>query len=76
MQRKEGLAMAGQGSGGNVLAALCSFFIPGLGQLLQGRLLAALVQFVLATLLWFILLGWVVHIWSIVDAARFDPPLR
>ena len=23
----------GQGSGGNVLAALCSFFIPGLGQL-------------------------------------------
>ena len=28
--------MAGQGSGGNVLAALCSFFIPGLGQLLQG----------------------------------------
>ena len=68
--------MAGQGSGGNVLAALCSFFIPGLGQLLQGRLLAALVQFVLATLLWFILLGWVVHIWSIIDAARFDPPLR
>jgi TM2 domain-containing membrane protein YozV len=67
--------MAGQGSGGNVLAALCSFFIPGLGQLLQGRLLAALVQFVLATLLWFILLGWVVHIWSIIDAARFDPPL-
>jgi TM2 domain-containing membrane protein YozV len=65
--------MAGQGSGGNVLAALCSFFIPGLGQLLQGRPLAALLQFVLASLLWFILLGWVVHIWSIIDAARFDP---
>ena len=30
--------MAGQGSGGNVLAALCSLLIPGLGQLLQGRL--------------------------------------
>ena len=30
--------MTGQGSGGNVLAALCSFFIPGLGQLLQARL--------------------------------------
>ncbi len=29
--------MSGQGSGGNVLAALASFFIPGLGQLLQGR---------------------------------------
>jgi hypothetical protein len=40
--------MAGQGSGGNVLAAICSFFIPGLGQLVQGRLLAAAVQFVLA----------------------------
>jgi len=27
--------MSGQGSGGNVLAALASFFIPGLGQLLS-----------------------------------------
>ncbi|WP_020600417.1 hypothetical protein [Spirosoma panaciterrae] len=43
--------MAGQGSGGNVLAALCSFFIPGLGQLLQGRLLIAIIQFVLAGIL-------------------------
>jgi TM2 domain-containing membrane protein YozV len=66
--------MAGQGSGGNVLAALCSFFIPGLGQLLQGRLLAALIQFVLASVLWLILLGWIVHLWSIIDAARFSPP--
>jgi TM2 domain-containing membrane protein YozV len=45
--------MAGPGSGGNVLAALCSFFIPGLGQLLQGRLGMAIVHFVLAGLLWF-----------------------
>jgi len=30
--------MTGQGSTGNVIAALASFFIPGLGQLLQGRL--------------------------------------
>ncbi len=66
--------MAGQGSSGNVLAALCSFFIPGLGQLLQGRLLAAIIQFVLAAALWFIFLGWIVHIWSIIDAARFNPP--
>ncbi|RAJ94404.1 hypothetical protein LX87_04291 [Larkinella arboricola] len=65
--------MAGQGSGGNVLAALCSFFIPGLGQLLQGRLLMAIVQFVLAGGLWFILLGWVIHLWSIIDAARYNP---
>ena len=65
--------MSGQGSGGNVLAALCSFFIPGLGQLLQGRLLISIVQFVLAGVLWFVFLGWVIHLWSIIDAARFDP---
>lgn len=65
--------MAGQGSGGNVLAALCSFFIPGLGQLLQGRLLMAILQFVLAAVLWFILMGWIIHLWSIIDAARFTP---
>ena len=63
----------GQGSTGNVIAALCSFFIPGLGQLVQGRLLMAAVQFVLAALLWLILLGWVVHLWSILDAALFRP---
>ena len=40
--------MSGQGSGGNVLAALASFFIPGLGQLLQGRLLMAIIHFCLA----------------------------
>ncbi|MGQ0792834.1 MAG: hypothetical protein ACT4NX_01975 [Deltaproteobacteria bacterium] len=65
--------MSGQGSGGNVLAALCSLFIPGLGQLLQGRLLIAVVQFVLAAILWFFLLGWLIHLWSILDAARFKP---
>jgi len=66
--------MAGQGSGGNVIAAVCSFFIPGLGQLVQGRLLAAAVQFVLAAILWWLLLGWIVHIYSIYDAAVFKPP--
>ena len=65
--------MSGQGSGGNVLAALCSFFIPGLGQLLQGRLIKAIVQFVLAAVLWFILMGWLIHLWSIIDAAKFTP---
>ncbi len=61
--------MAGQGSTGNVIAALCSFFIPGLGQLIQGRLFIAIVQFVLAGVLWIFLLGWLVHLWSIIDAA-------
>jgi TM2 domain-containing membrane protein YozV len=65
--------MPGQGSAGNVIAALCSFFIPGLGQLLQGRLLMAIVQFVLAAVLWIFLLGWAVHLWSIIDAAVWKP---
>lgn len=65
--------MAGQGSTGNVIAALCSFFIPGLGQLIQGRLLMAALQFVLAALLWFLLLGWLIHLWSIIDAAVWKP---
>jgi len=65
--------MTGQGSAGNVIAALCSFFIPGLGQLLQGRLLLAIVQFLLAGILWWFLLGWIIHLWSILDAAMFKP---
>lgn len=63
----------GQGSTGNVLAAICSFFIPGLGQLVQGRLLKAIIMFVLAAVLWIVLLGWLVHLWSILDAALYKP---
>ena len=66
--------MSGQGSTGNVIAALASFFIPGLGQLLQGRLILAGVQFVLAAVLWIFLLGWVIHLWSIVGAAVYKGP--
>ena len=40
--------MAGQGSTGNVIAAL-------------------------ASVLWIFLLGWLVHLWSIIDAAMFKP---
>lgn len=64
--------MSGQGSAGNVIAALASFFIPGLGQLLQGRFLKAVFQFVLAGVLWIFLLGWLIHLWSILDAATFE----
>jgi TM2 domain-containing membrane protein YozV len=63
--------MAGRGSTGNVIAALASFFIPGLGQLVQGRVFIALVMFVLAAVLWLVWLGWIVHLWSIIDAARW-----
>ena len=73
--------MSGQGSGGNVLAAICSFFIAGLGQLVQGRILAAIVFFLLtwvnytlaATgILFFMALpGFIFHVWSIIDAAKY-----
>jgi TM2 domain-containing membrane protein YozV len=63
----------GQGSTGNVIAALASFFIPGLGQLIQGRLMKAVVMFVLAGILWWFLLGWIIHLWSILDAALWKP---
>jgi len=49
--------MSGQGSAGNVISALASFFIPGLGQLMQGRLMIAIVMFVLAGVLWVFELG-------------------
>lgn len=65
--------MGGQGSAGNVIAALASFFIPGLGQLLQGRLIMAGIMFVMAAVLWWILLGWIIHLWSILDAALWKP---
>lgn len=65
--------MSGRGSAGNVIAALASFFVPGLGQLLQGRLIMAAVMFVLAAALWIILLGWIIHLWSILDAAVWKP---
>ncbi|GAA5192650.1 hypothetical protein [Ferrimonas gelatinilytica] len=69
-----------QGSTGNVLAAICSFFIPGLGQLVQGRVLAALLFFVLTTIgyaTYFLIvpaiIAGIIHLWAIIDAARFRP---
>jgi hypothetical protein len=41
--------------------------------LVQGRPFTALVHFVLAGVLWVIMLGWIVHLWSIIDAARWRP---
>ena len=68
--------MAGQGSTGNVIAAVCSFFIPGLGQLVQGRVLAALIHFVLAAIIWVVslgTLGWIVNVFSTIEAAVWKP---
>lgn len=70
--------MAGQGSGGNVIAAICNIFLPGLGQLVQGRILAAIIFvafWAISGALTWILIGWVllpvVYLWSIIDAARY-----
>jgi TM2 domain-containing membrane protein YozV len=70
--------MSSQGSGGNVLAAICSFFIPGLGQLVQGRILAAIFFFIAMAVSWvlvWLLIGWIlvpiVYLWCIIDAARY-----
>jgi len=67
---------AGQGSTGNVIAALCSFFLPGLGQLVQGRIMAALFYLVLTGILWlvtFTLGGWIGHVLACIDAAVYKP---
>lgn len=64
---------AGQGSAGNVIAALASFFIPGLGQLIQGRFLRAILFFISASILWWLWLGWIIHLWATLDAALWKP---
>ena len=61
-----------QGSTGNVIAALASFFIPGLGQLMQGRVLAAIFYFLLSGVIWVVtfgVLGVLGHIVACLDAA-------
>lgn len=71
-----------QGSAGNVIAAVCSFFISGLGQLVQGRFLAAVMFFlftyicygiaaVMPILIPIAAVGFIFHIWSILNAALF-----
>ena len=66
----------GKGSTGNVIAGIASFLIPGLGQLIQGRLFAALFMFLLAGalhILSFGLLGWLGHVIAAVHAAVYNP---
>ncbi len=65
-----------QGSTGNVIAALASLLLPGCGQLLQGRLLAAIGYFLLFIFLWMIFLGWLVHLAACLDAATWKGPSR
>ena len=66
----------GKGSTGNVIAGIASFFLPGLGQLVQGRIFVALFMFVLSGAIWLIsfgTLGWIGHVIAALHAAVYDP---
>ena len=76
--------MSGQGSTGNVIAAICSLIVPGLGQLVQGRVVSALLWFlagcIAGGLTWILTLslfpfGWfVVSLFSCISAAMYRAP--
>lgn len=66
----------------NTIAALASFFIPGLGQLVQARVARAIgffiadgVAWILAIVTLFILipLPIIITLWAVVDAAKYRP---
>lgn len=64
------------GTTGNVIAALASFFVPGLGQLLQGRVMWAIFWFVASIVVWVVtfgLLAGVTHVISCLHAALYRP---
>jgi len=75
---KAGKKSKGPGSIGNTFCALNSFLFPGLGQFAQRRWGAGIL-FMLGSLLWIVYLGWIIHIWSCINAARWrksqPPPL-
>lgn len=64
------------------VAAILSFFIPGLGQMCQGRIAVGLVFF-LATLVGYVFTlmlcgigGFAIHVISVIEAALFKPSRR
>jgi hypothetical protein len=77
--------MIGEHSPRSVVAGLASACVPGLGQLLQRRFVAAATQFLAATILWTVFrhvgfavghsaahLHWVIHIYSGIDAVLYQ----
>jgi len=71
--------MSNQGSGGNVIAAICNIFFPGLGQLVQGRLLPAIIFAIVCVggyALWWLIIPAIIaaifHLYAILDAATFN----
>lgn len=70
--------MSEKGSAGNVIAALCNVFIPGLGHLVQGRILLALLFFAVTAvgyatyfLIFPAVIAAIFHLISIISAARY-----
>ncbi len=70
--------MASQGSAGNVIAAICNVFFPGLGQLVQGRLLPAIIFAIICVggyALWYLIIPAIIagifHLYSVIDAATY-----
>lgn len=64
--------MSRRGSAGNILAAVASFFLPGLGQLFQGRFAAAAIQFGAYLALGLFGIGWLMRFISAIEAAMWD----
>lgn len=69
---------SGRGSTGNVIAALASFLMPGLGQIVQGRLMSAVFFFLGTSIgyaLWFLILpglfALLLHAAAVIDAATW-----
>lgn len=50
------------------LALFLSFLFAGLGQFYNGEIGKGLVMLILTILLWLIFLGWIIWIWSMIDA--------
>jgi hypothetical protein len=71
-----GKKSTGPGSAGNIFCALNSLALPGLGQLAQRRIGAGLLFVVTSIVLWTIYLGWIIHLWAAVNAARWAPPSK
>jgi len=69
----------GRGTPGNVLAAICSFFLPGLGQLVQGRMRKAIWHAILGAIGYTISAitclpaFLIMSIWSCYEAAIHKP---
>ncbi|TIP39002.1 MAG: DUF4339 domain-containing protein [Mesorhizobium sp.] len=52
------------------VALILSLLICGLGQFYNGQIGKGILMFVLMIALWFVLLGWIIWIWSAVDAYK------